>query len=116
MKNWKTTLYGQIAYMAGTGAGFLLMPRAVASLLHLGPAEEVWIRVVGMLALLLCFYYYSAIKNDALWFARASVWGRYGFCAALSALALIFHLPMLIAVAALEVALAVWTHSALPKA
>ncbi len=116
MKNWKTTLYGQIAYMALTGSGFLLMPTMVTALLHLGPAEEIWIRVVGLLALLLCFYYYSAIKNDALWFARVTVWGRYGFCLALSVLALTFGLPMIIAVAALEAGLAVWTHSSLPKA
>jgi hypothetical protein len=115
MKNWQTTLYGQIAYMAFTGAGFLFMPKLVTSLLQLGPAEEVWIRVVGLLALLLCTYYYAAIKNESLWFARASVWGRYGFCIALSALALMFGLPMLIAVAALEAGLAIWTHSALNR-
>lgn len=113
MKNWQTSLYAQIAYMAGTGAGFLFAPGVVSSLLHLGPAEEVWIRVVGLLALLLCTYYYAAIKNEALWFARASVWGRYGFCLALSALALMFGLPMLIAVAALEAGLAVWTQTTL---
>jgi hypothetical protein len=110
MKNWQTSLYGQIAYMAFTGTGFLLMPQFVTGLLHLGAAEEVWIRVVGLLALLLCTYYYAAIKNESLWFAHASVWGRYGFCVALSALALMFGLPMLIAVAGLEAGLAVWTH------
>ena len=115
MKNWQTSLYGQIAYMAFTGAGFLLMPQMVAGLLHLGPAEEVWIRVVGLVALLLCTYYYAAIKNEALWFARTTVWGRYGFCLALSGLALMFGLPMLIAVAALEAGLAVWTHSTLNR-
>lgn len=115
MKNWQNSLYGQIAYMALTGTGFLLMPKIVTSVLQLGPAEEVWIRVVGLLALLLCIYYYAAIKNEAIWFARTSVWARYGFSAALTALALIFGLPMLIAVAALDTGLAVWTHRVLSR-
>ncbi len=115
MKNWQNSLYGQIAYMALTGTGFLLMPKLVTSLLQLGPAEEIWIRVVGLLALLLCTYYYAAVKNEALWFARASVWGRYGFCIALSALGLMFGLPMLLAVAALDAGLAIWTHWTLNK-
>ena len=110
MKNWQTSLYGQIAYMGLTGAGLLFMPQVVTDLLKLGPSEEVWIRVVGTLALLLCLYYYSAIKNDALWFARISVWGRYFFCGSLVVLALVFKIPMLIGLAAVEAGLAAWTH------
>ena len=115
MKNWQTSLFGHIAYMALTGAGFVLMPKLVTTMLHLGPAEEVWIRVVGVLALLLCTYYYAAIKNDAIWFAKASVWGRYGFCLSITILALLFDVPMLIGVAALECGLAVWTHTTLRR-
>jgi hypothetical protein len=33
MKNWQKSLYAQIAYMALTGTGFLLMPTRVTSLL-----------------------------------------------------------------------------------
>jgi hypothetical protein len=69
--------------------------------------------VVGLLALLLCGYYYAAIHNEGLWFVRASVWGRYAFCIALAALALSFGLPMILPIAALEAGLAVWTHRSL---
>lgn len=115
MKNWQKSLFGQIAYMALAGTGFLFMPQWVTQLLQLGPVEEIWVRVVGLLALLLCAYYYAAIKNEAQWFAWTTVWGRYGFCVALSALALIFDLPMIIAVAGLEAGLAVWTHRTLSR-
>jgi hypothetical protein len=115
MKNWKTSLLGQIAYMAGTGAGLLFMPQVVSDLLQLGPVSEVWVRVVGLLALLLCVYYYAAIKNEAVWFARGSVWARYGFCAALVGLSFLFHIPMLIGLAVVESALAVWTQWSLSK-
>ncbi len=104
---------GQIAYMAGVGTGFLFAPSFVTGLLHLGPSEEVWIRVVGALALLLCFYYYAAVQAEALWFAKTTVWGRYGFVVVLLVLAYFFHLPMLALVGATEGLLAVWTHTTL---
>jgi hypothetical protein len=113
MKNWKTSLYAQIAYMAGMGTGFTFMPAIPAGLFRLGPAEEVWIRVVGLLALVLCMYYLAAIRNSAVWFARTSVYGRYAFCAALAALGLVFDIPMLIAFAGIEAGLAAWPHWAL---
>ncbi len=115
MKNWQTSLYGHIAYVAFTGAGLLLMPKVVTTLLNLGPSEEVWIRVVGAMALLFCLYYYAAIKNDAQWFARISVWGRYFFCTMLVVLALVFEIPMLIGLAAVETGLAAWTHWSLSR-
>ena len=114
-KNCKNSLFGQIAYMAGTGAGFLFMPGFVTSTLHLGPSEVVWIRVVGALALLLCSYYYAAIQNEALWFARASVWGRYGFVLALVVLAYVFGLPMLAGVGVVEGLLVIWTQVSLSQ-
>ncbi len=116
MKNWQTSLYGQIAYMGLTGAGLLLMPQVVTSLLKLGPSEEIWVRLLGALAIVLCLYYHFAVKNDARWFAKISVWGRYVFCAAMAALALIFDLPMFIALAVLEGGLAAWTHWTLGQA
>ena len=116
MQNWKTSLYAQIAYMAGMGLGLVFMPGLIASMLHLGTAEELWVRVVGLLALVLCLYYYGAIQQDARWFAQASTYGRYGFCAALALLGMLFHLPMLIVLALVEAGLAVWTHVALKQA
>lgn len=113
MQNWKTSLYAQIAYMAGMGLGLLAMPGLIASMLNLGPATEVWVRVIGLLALMLCLYYYGAIQNDARWFAQNSVYGRYFFCTGLVLLGLAFHLPMLMALAAVEAGLAVWTHRTL---
>jgi len=110
MKNWQTSLYGQIAYLGLTGAGLLFMPQVVTTLLKLGPSEEVWIRVVGAIALMLCLYYYAGIKNNALWFARISVWGRYFIGGSLVVLALIFEIPMLIGLAVVEAGLAAWTH------
>jgi len=69
--------------MVGIGAGFLLMPQVLSSLLGLGPTEEIWVRVLGVLSLVFASYYYAAIQNEAIWFAKASIAGRYVFVLAL---------------------------------
>ncbi|MFZ4476175.1 MAG: hypothetical protein ACOYPR_13335 [Saprospiraceae bacterium] len=114
-KNCKNSLYAQLFYMVGVGAGFLFMPQVVSSILLLGPTEEVWIRVLGALALVFGSYYYAAIQQEALWFAKASITGRYGFVLGLWVLSYSFAIPMLGAVGALEGALAVWTQLALKR-
>jgi hypothetical protein len=114
-KNCKNSLYAQLLYMVGVGAGFLCMPQVVSSLLLLGPTEEIWIRVLGALSIVFASYYYAAIQNEAIWFAKASITGRYVFVLALWVLSYRFGIPMLGAVGALEGGLAVWTQLALKR-
>ena len=94
MKNWKTSLYGQIIYMAGVGLGLLAIPQMLSTLLHLGPVSEIWVRIVGVLALLLCYYYWQGIRNESVWFAKASCIGRYFFVTCL-ALQTLTHRPIM---------------------
>ncbi len=110
MKNWKTSLYGQIIYMAGVGLGLLAIPQMLSTLLHLGPVSEIWVRIVGVLALLLCYYYWQSIRNESAWFAKASCIGRYFFVTCLALLAFYFGIYSLIALAMLELLLALWTQ------
>lgn len=109
MKNWKTSLYVQIIYMAGMGLGLSLTPQLVADLLPIGTVSEIWVRIVGILALVLCIYYYSAIRQDSVWFARASWKGRYFFCSGLALAGYVYDLPLVIGLAVLEALLATWT-------
>ena len=113
MKSWKTSLYAQIIYMAVTGAGLLAAPQLLSDLLHIGPVAEIWVRLLGLLAILLCLYYYQAIQNDARWFAQVSSYGRFFFTGGFALLAWFFNVPVLIALAALEFLLAVWTWRSL---
>ena len=113
MNSWKTSLYAQIIYMAVTGAGLLATPQLLSDLLHIGPVAEIWVRLLGLLAMLLCLYYYQAIQNDARWFAQVSSYGRFFFTAGFALLAWFFNVPVLIALAALEFLLAVWTWRSL---
>ena len=46
-------MYAQIVYMAGMGLPFLVAPNIMLPMLGLEPTNDIWIRVLGMLALAL---------------------------------------------------------------
>lgn len=110
MKNWKTSLYVQIILMLGMGLGLSLAPQTLANLIHLGSVNEIWVRVTGLVAFVLCLYYYTAIKHNAAWFARVSCTGRYFFTACLALTGYLYQLPVFIVMAILEASLAIWTQ------
>jgi hypothetical protein len=116
MNNWKNALYGQMAYMIGMGLSFLFIPNLFLSLVGLPETDEIWIRILGLLALVLNMYYYNAIRHNTVTFARASMWGRLIFCAGIAVLAVLFSLPIIIAFAAFEAGLALWTMWTLRQA
>ena len=115
MSDWKNSMYAQIAYMAGMGLAFLFAPNILLPLLGLEPTSEIWIRILGMLVLALTFYYWTALNQNQISFARVSVWGRLAFCAGLAILGVMFGQYIFIGFAVLEAGLALWTHRTLPK-
>ena len=116
MKQVKLSLYAQVAYMLVMGISLLLVPNFTLPLFKLNTTSEVWIRVVGALALTFASYYYVCIKSEHLPFYRITVWGRYFFCSCLIVLALtgVGELPILI-FSFTELSLAIWTHFSLKK-
>lgn len=114
MKNVQTSMYAQLVYMLGMGLGLLFIPNLLLPVFGLAEPADVWVRVLGALALVLCTYYYAMIKQQNTTYYRATIWGRYGFCAALTALVVLgFAEKPLLIFAAAEAALAGWTHFAL---
>ena len=91
------------------GIGLSLTPQLLADMLPIGTVTEIWVRIVGILALVLCIYYYTAIRQNSVWFARASWIGRYVFCAGLALAGYFYDLPVIIGLAVLEALLATWT-------
>lgn len=114
MTNWKTSMYAQIAYMAGMGLPFLFAPNLMLPILGLEPTQEIWIRILGMLVLTLVVYYTLSVRRNNLEFARASVLGRLVFCLGLTVLALVYDTYIFILFAILEAGLAIWTRRTLP--
>ena len=101
-------------YLMILGAVITVTPNYLLGLLKLPRTDEVWIRIVGMLAFILGFYYFKAARTDLTSFFRWTVYGRMaGF--------LMFCLlgfggfgpPVLILFAVIDGAAALWTHSCL---
>ena len=63
-------------YLFLVGTVLVVAPNFLLGLFGLPEAQEVWVRVVGMLALILGYYYSVAAKNELTPFIRASVYGR----------------------------------------
>jgi CDP-diglyceride synthetase len=83
-------------------------------LFSLPETNEVWIRVVGMLVLLLGFYYFQASKNEMIKFFQWSVYAR----AVVPIFFIVFVLldfapPILILFGVIDAAAALWTHLSL---
>lgn len=101
-------------YLMLTGLALLTHPNTLLGLFGIAPATEVWIRVVGALALIVGYYYWACGRAGALVFFRASIVGRLGFCAACVALILLVQAPVqLLMFAAIDLAGALWTGWAL---
>jgi hypothetical protein len=97
-------------YLAITGLSFAFIPNLVLPLLGFAPASEVWIRVVGLLAMILAFYYLYSVRYADRHFYRASVFARLGFFTGLVVFVLAgWGSPMLVAFGLIDLAGAAWT-------
>jgi hypothetical protein len=114
MKKVSTTLLVFGVYLVGMGLGLLTMPNVVLGTLGLPSTDEVWIRVVGVLALVLAFYYISAARADLKTFAQWTVPARIGVFVAFTAFTLLnFVGPVMIMLGTVDLLGALWTGWAL---
>lgn len=101
-------------YMVGLGLVLLIAPNALLSLFGLPATSEVWIRVVGMLVLLLSLYYFLAARNELTQFFGWTVYARSSVIVFFSAFVLLgFASPMLILFGVIDLLGATWTALAL---
>ena len=101
-------------YLMLTGLALLTHPNILLGLFGIAPAIEVWIRIVGTLALILGYYSWACGRAGVLAFFRASIVGRLRFCAACVGLILLVQAPVqLLLFGASDLAGALWTGWAL---
>ena len=101
-------------YLWIIGAMLVVVPNVLLSLLFIPETQEVWIRVIGVLALILGYYYYTAAKGELIALMRATVLGRYAvFVSFVAFAALGLAAPMLIVFGIVDAAAATWTALAL---
>ena len=101
-------------YLALSGLSFIFIPNFILPLLGFAATTEVWIRVVGLLALILGFYFLYSVRHADRDFFRATVYARLIFFSGLVAFVLLgWASPLLIAFGLIDLAGAAWTWRSL---
>ncbi len=100
-------------YALVVGALLAVVPNTILSILGVAKTDEVWIRVLGVVIVVLALYYWDGAKNEARHFFVASLLGR-GFAAAALILLWLTGAPVqLLIFAAVELIGVIWTYSSL---
>ncbi|MCA9955820.1 MAG: hypothetical protein H6657_29785 [Ardenticatenaceae bacterium] len=101
-------------YLLGLGSILVLIPNFLLGLFNFEPTEEVWIRVVGMLLLILAYYCFEAARHQLHPFYQWSVLGRASVIVFFTVFVLLKLAPVqLILFGMVDLAGALWTGFAL---
>ena len=102
------------SYVLLTGATLLIVPQLLLGLFGFAATDEVWVRVLGAVVVVLGHYYRVCAASDSRAFFAATVVGRLAFCAMMAVLVFTGAGPwMLLLFGAVDVAGALWTWAAL---
>lgn len=103
-------------YLFALGITLVAVPNALLSWFGMEETTEVWIRVVGMLVILLGFYYNGASRQDYTAFLHWTVYARFSVLAFFIAFVLLdLAPPILLFFGAIDSAAALWTLVALRR-
>jgi hypothetical protein len=103
-------------YLYVTGITLIAAPNFLLTTLQLPNTNEVWIRVVGVLALCIGYYYHRAGAGNIQAFFKHTIPTRIFVFLSFTAFVLLNYVsPMLILFGAADFAGAIWTWRALKK-
>jgi hypothetical protein len=103
-------------YLLLLGGANLLAPNRVLLLFGMPPTQEVWLRVVGMLLLMLSYYFFRASGAEMRDFLRWTSHGRLAAPVCFTAFVLLgLAPPILILFGVVDAAGAVWTLACLRR-
>ena len=101
-------------YLFVLGLVFLLVPNTLLGLFRIPETHDVWVRLVGMLVILIGFYYTVAARNELVPILRATVLAR---CSVMVFMAVFVGVglapPVMLVFGVVDVAAAAWTWLAL---
>ena len=101
-------------YLAGFGVLLVFVPNLLFGVVGLPPTEEVWIRVVGVLVLIIAYLNVRLGREEFLPYARLTVHARVAVLFFLVGFVLAGLVkPVLILVGVIDFAGALWTAAAL---
>ncbi len=101
-------------YLAGAGAILVVTPNTLFALVGLPSTGEVWARVVGLLTVILGFYFVQAARKELTDFFRWTIYARLAVMVSFTAFVLLgFVSPALILFGVVDLLGAIWTGLAL---
>ena len=101
-------------YMFILGLMLIAVPNVLLRLFAVAETYEVWIRIVGVLVLILGFYYFQASRSEIKIFFQWTVYGRTAvFVFFISFVIADLAPPILILFGFIDAVAALWTHLSL---
>lgn len=101
-------------YLVFLGITLIVVPNVLLSLFGIPATNEVWIRVAGVVVMILGYYYSMAARRDLTDFFKWTVYGRAPVIVFFTIFVLLdFVSPVLILFGAFDLLGAIWTGLAL---
>ena len=101
-------------YLTVVGLGLILVPNTLLISLRLPPSAEIWPRVLGVVTLVLAYYYLQAARQELTAFFRWTVAARVVVFVIFATFVLLRLAPVpLVLLGAVDLAAAVWTARAM---
>ena len=114
MSNVVRSIMAFAIYLMLSGTSFMLIPGLVLPLVGLPATDEVWIRLVGLLAFILGVYFWNAARAGDRRFFRDTLLARLIFFTGVTLFVFLrWGSPVLILFGVIDLAGAAWTWSAL---
>ena len=105
------SLFAFSLYLFFLGIVLIVIPNVLLKLFSFPETKEVWIRVVGMLVLILGYYYFQASRSEIKKFFQWSVYGRIAVFIIFIVFVLVgFAPPILILFGFIDAVAALWTQ------
>lgn len=116
MKPAARSVYYFGLYLYVTGLTLIFVPNVLLNLLNIPETNEVWIRVAGVLAFCLGYYYHRTAKGNLLAFFKLTIPTRILVFISFAGFALLHYIsPMIIGFGVIDLLGAIWTWTALPR-
>ena len=103
-------------YPLGMGLSLFFIPNLILGIFGFEPANEIWVRVLGLLAFSVGIIYFYCARTEQIGFFRITVPERVVFFLGMVALVVFFHgNPMLILFGSVDLLGAIWAGLALRR-
>lgn len=113
MKGAKLSMYAFSVYLVVIGVALAVFPNDLLSIVGLPETDEIWISILGVVAIVLALYYFDSARNNTRSFFAASLLGRGFFVTVLVVVWLAGQPWQLLIFAGVELAAAIWTYTAM---